>query len=94
MRRAPFSPLTLVGLAASVLAALGALGAPAMALEANEPALQWFPSFGPMQFAAGGAFGGTALWGHLALGLLWAAAFSAVGLAVFWIRTRSRNRAR
>lgn len=61
---------------------------------ANEPLLQWFPSFGPMQFAAGGAFGDTALWGHLALGLLWASAFSAVGLTVFRIRTRSRNRAR
>ncbi|GAA2270996.1 hypothetical protein GCM10010415_41940 [Streptomyces atrovirens] len=61
---------------------------------ANEPVLRWFPSFGPMQFAAGGAFGDAVLWGHLGLGLLWAGAFSAVGLVVFWIRTRSRNHAR
>jgi hypothetical protein len=59
---------------------------------ANKPVLQWFPSFGPMQFAVGGAFGHTALWGHLALGLLWAAAFTAVGLVVFRIRTRDRAR--
>jgi hypothetical protein len=38
---------------------------------ANKPVPQWFPSFGPMQFAVGGAFGHTALWGHLALGLAW-----------------------
>jgi hypothetical protein len=55
---------------------------------ANKPVLQWFPSFGPMQFAVGGAFGHRALWGHLALGLGWAAAFSAVGLVIFRIRTR------
>jgi ABC transporter family protein len=35
------------------------------------------PSFGPMQFAVGGAFARQALWGHLALGLAWAAAFTA-----------------
>ncbi|GAA2590927.1 MULTISPECIES: hypothetical protein [Streptomyces] len=59
---------------------------------ANEPVLQWFPSFGPMQFAAGGAFGERALWGHLALGLAWAAGFGAVGLVVFRYRTRDRSR--
>ncbi|WP_338896101.1 ABC transporter permease [Streptomyces sp. TG1A-60] len=59
---------------------------------ANKPVLAWFPSFGPMQFAAGGAFGHTALWGHLALGLSWAAAFSAIGLIIFRIRTRSSTR--
>ena len=30
---------------------------------AGKPILEWFPSFGPMQFAAGGAYGHTALWG-------------------------------
>lgn len=30
---------------------------------ANEPVLRWFPSFGPMRFAADGAFGNTVLWG-------------------------------
>ncbi|MFJ4790759.1 hypothetical protein [Streptomyces sp. NPDC088794] len=58
---------------------------------ANKPVLEWFPSFGPMQFAAGGAFGKTALWSHLALGLGWAAAFAAIGLVIFRIRTRSRT---
>jgi hypothetical protein len=59
---------------------------------ANKPVLQWFPSFGPMQFAAGGAFGDTALWGHLGLGLLWAGSFAAVGLVIFRVRTRRRGR--
>ncbi|TQK52396.1 hypothetical protein FBY35_2829 [Streptomyces sp. SLBN-118] len=59
---------------------------------ANKPVLQWFPSFGPMQFAAGGSFGDTALWGHLALGLAWAVAFSMIGLAIFRIRTHTPRR--
>ena len=58
---------------------------------ANKPILEWFPSFGPMQFAVGGAFGHQALWGHLALGLAWAAAFAAGGLIIFQVRTRSRR---
>lgn len=58
---------------------------------ANKPILEWFPSFGPMQFAVGGSFGHQALWGHLTLGLAWAAAFAAGGLIIFKIRTRSRR---
>jgi len=58
---------------------------------ANKPILEWFPSFGPMQFAVGGSFGHQALWGHLALGLAWAAAFAAGGLIIFQLRTRSRR---
>lgn len=58
---------------------------------ANKPVLEWFPSFGPMQFAVGGSFAHTALWGHLALGLLWAAGFALGGLAVFCVKTRSRH---
>ncbi len=58
---------------------------------ANKPILQWFPSFGPMQFAVGGAFGHTALWQHLALGLAWAAGFTLIGLAIFRFRTRNRT---
>ncbi len=60
---------------------------------ANKPALQWFPSFGPMQFAVGGSLGHTALWSHLALGLAWALAFTLAGLAVFGLRTRTRRHA-
>jgi ABC-2 type transport system permease protein len=61
---------------------------------ANKPVLEWFPSFGPTQFAVGGSLGHTVLWGHLALGLAWPAAFAAAGLAVFWFRTRTRMHAR
>ncbi len=60
---------------------------------ANKPVLEWFPSFGPMQFAVGSSLGHAWLWGHLALGLAWAAAFTAAGLAVFHLRTRSRRHA-
>ncbi|MFG2794716.1 hypothetical protein [Streptomyces sp. NPDC048419] len=59
---------------------------------ANKPVLEWFPSFGPMQFAVGGSFGHIALWSHLALGLTWAAGFAAIGLVIFRIRTRNRTR--
>jgi hypothetical protein len=61
---------------------------------AGKPVLEWFPSFGPTQFAVGGSLGHTALWGHLALGLAWPAAFASAGLAIFWIRARARVRAR
>jgi hypothetical protein len=46
---------------------------------ASKPVLEWFPSFGPAQFAVAGAFGRTALWGYAALGLAWPAAFAAIG---------------
>jgi ABC-2 type transport system permease protein len=58
---------------------------------AGNRVLKWFPSFGPMQFAVGGAFAHQALWGHLALGLAWAAAFAASGLVIFQLRTRTRR---
>jgi hypothetical protein len=58
---------------------------------ANKPILQWFPSFGPMQFAVGGSLGHTVLTGHLLLGLAWAAAFAVAGLVIFRIRTRGRT---
>jgi hypothetical protein len=61
---------------------------------ANKPILEWFPSFGPMQFAVGGSLGHTALTSRLALGLAWAAAFAAVGLITFRLRTRARVHAR
>ncbi len=58
---------------------------------ANRPVLQYFPSFGPMQFAAGGSFAHTALWADLALGLGWSAALVAAALVVFRLRTRVRR---
>ncbi|WP_282086559.1 hypothetical protein [Streptomyces tendae] len=58
---------------------------------ANKPVLQGFPSFGPMQFAVGGALDGSFLYGYLALGLAWAAAFAVAGLLVFRLRTRTRR---
>ena len=58
---------------------------------ANKPLLEWFPSFGPMQFAVGGAFAHKALWRFLALGLVWASGFTAAGLLVFTIKTRTRT---
>jgi ABC-2 type transport system permease protein len=58
---------------------------------ANKPVLQYFPSFGPMQFASGGAFADSWLWGALALGLAWTAAFAVLGLVVFQLRTRNRR---
>ena len=61
---------------------------------ANNPVLEWFPSFGPTQFAVGGSLGHTPLWGHLALGLAWPAAFATAGLIIFWTRTRTRVHAR
>jgi hypothetical protein len=59
---------------------------------ANKPVLEWFLSFGPMQFAVAGSFAHTALWGHLLLGLGWAVAFALCGLVVFGVRTRGRHR--
>ncbi|NUP54172.1 MAG: hypothetical protein HOW97_43690 [Catenulispora sp.] len=58
---------------------------------ANKPVLEWFPSFGPMQFAVGGAFGNTALWGRLLIGLAWSAGFALCGLVVFRVKTRTRR---
>ncbi len=40
--------------------------------------------------AVAASLGHTALWGHLALGLAWPAAFAAGGLIIFWMRTRTR----
>lgn len=57
---------------------------------ANKPILEWFPSFGPMQFAVGGSFAHTALWSHLGIGLAWAAAFAVGGLIIFRLRTHTR----
>lgn len=60
---------------------------------ANKPILEWFPSFGPMQFAVGGSLGHTMLGGYLALGLIWAAAFALASLVIFLFRARVRTHA-
>ena len=57
---------------------------------ANKPLLEWFPSFGPTQFAIGASLGHVILWQDLVIGLAWPAAFTAVGLVIFRLRTRSR----
>jgi hypothetical protein len=59
---------------------------------ANKPVLQYFPSFGPMQFATGGSFGHPGLYGDLAIGLAWAATFTAIALFLFTLRTRPARR--
>ncbi len=53
---------------------------------ANRPMLEFFPSYGPTQFAAAGAFHHQALAGVAALSLAWAAAFALLGLAVLRLR--------
>jgi hypothetical protein len=58
---------------------------------ANKPLLAYFPSFGPMQFASGGAFADRWLFADLALGLAWAAGFALLALVVFAFRTRVRR---
>jgi ABC-2 type transport system permease protein len=55
---------------------------------ANKPVLEYFPSFGPMQFATGGSFGHPHLYGDLLIGLGWATAFALVALGLFALRTR------
>jgi hypothetical protein len=49
---------------------------------ANKPVLEFFPSYGPTQFAAAGAFHHQVLAGMAAASLAWAAVFALLGLAV------------
>src|SRR6266516_947065 len=53
---------------------------------ANKPMLEFFPSYGPTQFAAAGAFHHQALAGMAAASLAWTAAFALLGLAVLRLR--------
>jgi ABC-2 type transport system permease protein len=53
---------------------------------ANHPVLQFFPSYGPTQFAAAGAFHHQALASMAALSLAWTAAFALLGLVVLRLR--------
>ena len=53
---------------------------------ANKPILQFFPSYGPTQFAAAGAFHHQALASIAVLSLAWTAAFALLGLVVLRLR--------
>jgi ABC-2 type transport system permease protein len=53
---------------------------------ANRPLLEFFPSYGPTQFAAGGVFDHRVLAGMAAMSLAWTAAFTLAGLAVMRLR--------
>jgi len=53
---------------------------------ANKPLLQFFPSYGPTQFAAADAFDHQVLIGMAALSLAWTAAFALLGLVVLRLR--------
>ena len=61
---------------------------------ANRPVLEYFPSFGPTQFASSVAFGGGTQWRELGLGIVWAAVFLGVALMVFQRRTHIRTHVR
>ena len=53
---------------------------------ANKPILEFFPSYGPTQFAAAGAFHHQVLPSMAALSLAWTAAFALLGLVVLRLR--------
>jgi ABC-2 type transport system permease protein len=53
---------------------------------ANKPILEFFPSYGPTQFAAAGTFGHQVLASMAALSLAWTAVFALAGLAVMRLR--------
>jgi ABC-2 type transport system permease protein len=53
---------------------------------ANKPILEFFPSYGPTQFAAAGAFHHQVLPAMVALSLAWTAVFALLGLAVLRLR--------
>jgi ABC-2 type transport system permease protein len=53
---------------------------------ANKPILEFFPSYGPTQFAAAGAFHHQVLPSMVALSLAWTAAFALLGLVMLRLR--------
>jgi ABC-2 type transport system permease protein len=56
---------------------------------ANKDFLMWFPSYAPMQFVVGGAFAQPLPWLSLLSSLAWPLAFTLLGLAIFWWKTRA-----
>lgn len=57
---------------------------------ANKPILEFFPSYGPTQFAAAGAFHHQILASMAAASLAWTAAFALLGLIVLRLRMPGR----
>ena len=58
---------------------------------ANKPILEFFPTYGPTQFAAAGAFHHQVLAGMAAVSLAWTAGFALLGLAVLRLRMPHRT---
>jgi hypothetical protein len=58
---------------------------------ANRPLLEFFPSYGPTQFAAAGAFHHQALVSMAGVSLVWTAAFALLGLVVLRLRLPARR---
>jgi ABC-2 type transport system permease protein len=58
---------------------------------ANRPLLEFFPSYGPTQFAAAGAFHHQALVSMVGVSLAWTAAFALLGLVVLRLRLPARR---
>jgi len=57
---------------------------------ANRPVLEFFPSYGPTQFAAASVFHHQVLAGMAGVSLIWTAAFALLGLAVLRLRMPHR----
>ncbi len=61
---------------------------------ANRAIVEYFPSYLPMQMAVGGALTDRVAWWQFWGSVGWVAGFGALGLAVFWYRTRTARPAR
>jgi ABC-2 type transport system permease protein len=57
----------------------------------NQTALQFLPTYGPMQSAVAGTFTGGGSFGYVMLGPLWLLVFAAFGLAAFYLRTKDHT---
>jgi hypothetical protein len=56
---------------------------------ANKEFLKFFPSYSSMQWTVAGEFTDTVLWQYMLFSLAWFAGFAALGLAIFYWKTRS-----
>ena len=78
--------MSVAGMARSTSGTGMSASLPTPAELANKPLLQFFPSYGPTQFAAADAFDHQVLIGMAALSLAWTAAFALLGLVVLRLR--------